>query len=132
MPYITSSTQHRPNKLPQMRNISSNDNCEHCDVPFVLAELQSFSKIYLIFPEIFLLYGISGVDDVIMYLLCIFLKPKYLICDIDQARILFFILKVLSNSDQNTIWPIHNFFFLLPLTSYSRIFVIIEYSWEEL
>ena len=127
MPYITSSTQHRRNKLPQMRNISSN-NCEHCNVPFVLAELQNFSKIYLIFPEIFLLYGISGVDDVIRYLICIFFKSKYLICDIDQARILFFILKVLSNSDQNTISPINNFFFLLPLTPYSRIFVIIEYS----
>ena len=32
---LTSSTPHRPNKLPQIRNISSN-NCAHC-VPFVLA-----------------------------------------------------------------------------------------------
>ena len=74
--YITSSTQHRPNKLPQMRNISSN-NCEHCNVPFVLAELQSFSKIYLIFPEIFLLYGINGVDDAIRYLICILFETKF-------------------------------------------------------
>ena len=34
--HMTSSTQHRPNKLPQMRNISSN-NCAHWNVPFVLA-----------------------------------------------------------------------------------------------
>ena len=33
---MTSSTQHRPNKLAQMRNISSN-NCAHWNVPFVLA-----------------------------------------------------------------------------------------------
>ena len=31
-----SSTPHRPNKLPQMRNISST-NCAHWNVPFVLA-----------------------------------------------------------------------------------------------
>ena len=42
---MTSSTPHRSNKLPQMRNISSN-NCAHWNVPFVLAQLQSFSKIY--------------------------------------------------------------------------------------
>ena len=33
---MTSSTQHRPNKLPQMRNIISN-NCAHWNVPFILA-----------------------------------------------------------------------------------------------
>ena len=33
---VTSSTQHRPYKLPQMRNIPIN-NCAHWNVPFVLA-----------------------------------------------------------------------------------------------
>ena len=32
---MTSSTQHRPNKLPQMRNISSN-NYAHFNVSFIL------------------------------------------------------------------------------------------------
>ena len=42
---MTSSTPHRVNKLPQMSNISSN-SCAHWNVPFVLAQLQSFRKIY--------------------------------------------------------------------------------------
>ena len=61
---VTLSTQHKPNKHSQMRNISSN-NCAHCNVPFVLAQLQSFSTINRLIPQIFLLYRISGVDDVI-------------------------------------------------------------------
>ena len=72
---MTSSTPHRPNKLPQMRNISSN-NCAHWNVSFVLAQLQSFSTIYLLFLQIFLFYGISGVDDIIRYLIFIFFKTK--------------------------------------------------------
>ena len=31
---MTSSTQHRPNKLPQMKDISCN-NCAYCNVSFI-------------------------------------------------------------------------------------------------
>ena len=55
----------------QMRNISSN-NCTHCNVPSILAQQQILSTIYLLFPQIFLLYGISRVDDVIKH----FFKTK--------------------------------------------------------
>ena len=35
--FMTSSTQQRPNKLPQIRNTCIlNNNCAHCNVPFVL------------------------------------------------------------------------------------------------
>ena len=37
---MTSSTQHRPNKLPQMRNISSN-NCAHCNVPCICISIDA-------------------------------------------------------------------------------------------
>ena len=68
---MTSSTQHRQSKLPQIRNIPSN-NCAYWNVPFVLAYIYSCKV-----PAQSTYYGISGVDDVIRYLICIFLKPRY-------------------------------------------------------
>ena len=43
---LSPKTERLPSRLLQMRNISSN-NGAHCNVQFVLSQLQSFSTIYL-------------------------------------------------------------------------------------
>ena len=61
--FMVSSTQHRPNKLPQMTNISSN-NCAHCNVSL---EVSVHSTYYFRRYSTFRFSTeISGVDDVII------------------------------------------------------------------
>ena len=67
---MTSSTQHRPNKLSQMKKILINQYLcilEHTIRISIAAKLSIYSL-----PIISVVYGISGVDDVIRSLICIF------------------------------------------------------------
>ena len=77
---MTSSTEHRPNKLSQTKNISSN-NCAQEDIVMYHSYYHSckvlVSNLAIISVDI-PFYGIRGVDYVIRYLICIFLRPKYL------------------------------------------------------
>ena len=59
-----------------------------------------YSTIYLLFPQIFLLYGISGVDDVIRYFIRIFSKRKYFsneMRNLPNEKAILLYLKVVLN-----------------------------------
>ena len=80
---MTSSTPHIPIKRPQIRNLSSN--------------ITVHIGMYLLFPQIFHLYGISGVDDIIRDLICIIFKTKISLKQDEKLNDDFYVLLPLQD-----------------------------------